>query len=982
MKGFMAPKKKPGATNKRLSSLKDVSFKKVEADSSKQRKKRLSDKLVPQWNEEELKKFYEAYRKFGKNWNKVAAIVSSKSVEMVEALYKMNRAYLSLPEGVASVVGLIAMMTDYYNVLDDSDSGSESNDVPASQKPIKQKRGEVQLSVSNDSVQSQSIAFSEEGNQPRAVGKRTPRIPVDYSYKNKVRENNVLPNQRNLKSDFGANDDKAAIELVRMETLALAQAAQGGGSSRVSQKPPYKRIKQKFSHVQWGQRMHQESQTVPVKFFDASIDEECLEGSIESRGAEKGEYTRATSFLSNMQGIGTVEAHQRGKKIRGKKGRVETAGNHPHGGEATTCDGKRSKKVFCGDESSSWDAFQTLVDLSLSTMKPTSTMESELSVQLKEEKMTVDKNENSALPEGTSTSQNRDRIKHRSFQRKACHVVPGVGSSTKHRSRRKTILQRSFTPKENILKSEPSKYSTPVQDKALLLKGKLSGCLSSYMVRRWCMFEWFYSAIDYPWFSTSEFTEYLNRVDLGRIPRLTRVEWSIIRGSLGKPRRFSEHFLHRERRKLKQYRESVRQYYVEMWTGIRDGLPSDLAKPLCVGQRVIVFHSKTREIHDGCVLKVHLHTYSVKFDSPELGVEVVMQTLISIYLHGACSSSSAARLATVTVSHQQDIDCMPSNPLDNMPENLKWQIGSGNVPCTSKKAPMKGNSSFGGRMTSVSSGPMEKAPSSSSALAKHKKVGLIINKKIQCAVLKSLNTVSLMQWLFPFAPLSSTLPPKEIFSGAYALPLYVSNPLLHLRQHDTYLRNSQESQPPLMNSRESFDIHDGLPNMMDRSSIGEIIKGSRLRAHAMVDAAFQAVSSTKEGENALTRIWQVLDCADYQQLATNSRLPENRSQEQTSGSFDYHNRSLEPLLIDASGQKVHNKVDTQIPLELITSCVATWIMIQACIEQQCFPADVAQILDSAVTSLCPRSPQNHTVYREIQRCLGRIKTRILALVPA
>ena len=78
----------------------------------------------------------------------------NRSVEMVEALYSMNRvhvfdgcrlistqlyiyysisifdhlavdsevilvfkAYLSLPEGTASVVGLIAMMTDHYNVL-------------------------------------------------------------------------------------------------------------------------------------------------------------------------------------------------------------------------------------------------------------------------------------------------------------------------------------------------------------------------------------------------------------------------------------------------------------------------------------------------------------------------------------------------------------------------------------------------------------------------------------------------------------------------------------------------------------------------------------------------------------------------------------------------------------------------------------------------------------------------------------------------
>jgi hypothetical protein len=36
---------------------------------------------------------------------------------MVEALYNTNKAYLSLPEGAASAAGLIAMMTDHYNLL-------------------------------------------------------------------------------------------------------------------------------------------------------------------------------------------------------------------------------------------------------------------------------------------------------------------------------------------------------------------------------------------------------------------------------------------------------------------------------------------------------------------------------------------------------------------------------------------------------------------------------------------------------------------------------------------------------------------------------------------------------------------------------------------------------------------------------------------------------------------------------------------------
>jgi hypothetical protein len=46
------------------------------------------------------------------------------------------------------------------------------------------------------------------------------------------------------------------------------------------------------------------------------------------------------------------------------------------------------------------------------------------------------------------------------------------------------------------------------------------------------MSEWFYSAIDYPWFAKSEFVEYLNHVKLGHVPRLTRVEWGVIRRSV------------------------------------------------------------------------------------------------------------------------------------------------------------------------------------------------------------------------------------------------------------------------------------------------------------------------------------------------------------------------------------------------------------------------------------------------------------------
>ncbi|KAK7344238.1 hypothetical protein VNO77_13618 [Canavalia gladiata] len=953
------------------------------------------------------------------------------------------------------------------------------------------------------------------GIHPRVVGKRTPRVPVHY-YKKDDAENYVSPNKRCLKSTVDANDD----EVAHVVALALTEAAQRGGSPQVSQ-TPYRRVEQKSSPVQSGERRHQMSETVRAKFHNVSADEEFLEGSIESRGAENGEYARDNSSLVDMEGIGTVEVLQRGRKFYRKKERVENVGNQQldDGGEA--CSGtegglsfsslkekvdievtngkleqfspksqrKRNKKLFFGDETPALNALQTLADLSL--MMPTCTIESESSVKLKGERMPADKDDKSSLPEATSTSHKRYKLKHsvapeielstskksklgkesakeanalfeskeqlpfadtawkrkrkptvskvanaklvsylsgplknetvddenkpvikgknidqvftlpkqlktvRSSESSLCssdqkdltvstaevRLLNEVSLPTK-RNRRKMILQRTSMPKEtsseSILKNQPNKYST--------LKGKLSS-LSSYKVRQWTIFEWFYSAIDYPWFAKREFMEYLNHVGLGNIPRLTRVEWSVIKSSLGKPRRFSEHFLHEERQKLEQYRESVRKHYTELRTGIRDGLPTDLARPLYVGQRVIALHPKTREIHDGSVLTVDYDKCRIQFDHPELGVEFVM-----------------------------DIDCMPLNPLDNMPEALRRQIGARKASFVTKEPQINGNSSFGGyelhaspvkakvatidnlgaqagcaqpcKVTHHQAKEADIHALSELKRALDKKETLLMElRKANSDILENQNGIECLK-------------DSETFKKHYATVLVelkeasgqVSDAMLQLRQRNTYTGNSL---PPWMKPQTSFTVHDGLPSMLDSSptqelgsTVIEIIKGSRLRAHEMVDAAFQVLSLTKEGEDAFKRIGQALDSINHQQLASKSRLPMIRSQEQVNSSFYHHNHSTccvsESLINDASGPKPHNdsdKVNTEIPSELITSCVATLIMIQTCTERQYPPADVAQILDSAVTSMQPCCPRNLPIYREIQMCMGRIKTQILALIP-
>lgn len=1159
----MAPTRKSRSVNKRyaneVSPVKDV----ISSSKSKQKKK-LSDKLGPQWSKGELQRFYEAYRNYGKDWKKVAAQVRNRSAEMVEALYCMNRAYLSLPEGTASVVGLIAMMTDHYNVMEGSDSERESNDVSGiPRKSQKRKRAKIQLSASKEDIsQSWSMAATggclsllkrsrTDGSQPRAVKKRTPRFPVSYSQKKDGRDDYIPLNKKDRRSAVDTNDD----EVAHVAALALTEASQRGGSPQVSQSP-YKRTEHgKSSPVQSWDKMFPPAETAHPNAREALYEEGCPEVRILNKRPENGAYNRATKSLMDMEGVGTVEVHRKGKKFYRKKMKVEEVRNSLSDDEGEACSGteeglssrkgkvgseisnakkeqlpprvqrKRSKKLYFGDESTALNALQTLADLSL--MLPDSTMESESSVQLKEERTAFDIDDKSSAPEETFTSHPKEKIKHVGPKEKALNTItevediiprksklgryssndvetvaevkeqseppnrmsrrkrksvlskkisnsedltdthltrtlesealaeedsnfsskgkrtnqnsaqskqwkPGrvlecssgndqnrasidlvaptaqvpvaspASLPTKHQSRRKMDLKRKLSSKEmksseNSLKPQPNKNSFSQEDRLLSVKEKLSCCLSSDMVRRWCTFEWFYSAIDYPWFSNREFVEYLNHVGLGHIPRLTHVEWGVIRSSLGKPRRLSKRFLHDEREKLKQYRESVRKHYAELRTGVREGLPRDLPRPLSVGQRVIAIHPKTRELHDGSVLTIDHDKCRVQFDRPELGVEFVM-----------------------------DIDCMPSNPLDNMPEALRRQISADKFSAISKELQVNGHPNFGSPMLFAFDGHLEKAPIPPNTLQKQAKgdmnyalpqakslaTDIVSAQQAACGQLYTVPQIQAREaTVRALSEVNRALSKKEALlmelkntnndilesqnGGEGSLkdsePLKkhiatASSALLQVRQCNTHPESSRPPWPkPPANAKMLDNSH---ISQESGSAVVEIVNGSRLKAHTMVDAAVKSMSSMKEGEDAYIKIGEALDHIDKRQLTSDPRVPVIRSPERVNGSLGHHNQFVSgtrdpQLTSNGSGTKLQDgseKNESQIPSELITSCVATLLMIQTCTERHT-PADVAQIIDSAVSSLKPCCPQNLPIYREIEMCMGRIKTQILALIP-
>ncbi|XP_009404210.1 protein ALWAYS EARLY 2 isoform X2 [Musa acuminata AAA Group] len=1153
---------------------------------SRARKRKLSDMLGSQWSKEEIERFYEAYRKYGKDWRKVAGTLRNRSSETVEALYNMNKAYLSLPEGTATVAGLIAMMTDHYNILEGSDSDRESNDVAKTyQKPQKRGRGKFRLmpkgsdGCSPDQSQYQSVSsrygclsllkkkrsgdlFS--GNQPRAVGKRTPRIPVSNMYSKYDKEKATCLNKQSSKSEVNAVDDEGA----HVAALALAEVLQRGGSPQISRTPGSGVDHVRSSPVRSSEQKSVEQETDRSKLI-IQMDDDCHEASLGSREAENGVFARDVK-----EGAGAVEAPKRMKKRQGKRPKTFDTENFQIDDDREACSGteegssvrkikdendlevrdnkaargsngsrKRSRQLFFGDENSALDALQTLADLSVNILLPSSAVESESSAQVKEQ-TNIDTDEKPDIPESLPLNYKRDKSKvsgkkerrhsagvgSDTLSRRSSKVVKGlqrdskviaemnqqacacinmtekrkgktfsgkipksefssesqkselqkmevsaeegkrsvakvrrvsqvspllrqgkfvkppensssvadsgrtvtdlskttrlaienqVNLLTKHRSRRKIGLQKA--PAWKDFKSNdmgdncPHKYSYAV-NRIVEPKENLSHCLSSKLLRRWCMFEWFYSAIDHPWFAKSEFVEYLNHVRLGHIPRLTRVEWGVIRSSLGKPRRLSKQFLKEEREKLEQYRESVRTHYAELQAGLKEGLPTDLARPLSVGQRVIACHPKTRELHDGSVLTVERSRCRVQFDRPELGVKFVM-----------------------------DIDCMPLNPFDNIPETLRPQNIVINRHCNTFKDmkledPPKDwrTGSFdiadGRTHTSATSYQMNTLMKQ----AKGDTIDAIVQAKAtvnqvavaaQQAMYNQPCTLSQIQEreadIRALAELSRALDKKEAllielrnmneevsekqkdgdtikdldhFRKQYAMVLVqlrdandqVASALLSLRQRNTYHGNST---PPWtrpvenagsVGSPEPFNPS-AFPNQDMGSHVREIVETSTQKARTMVDAALQAMCTLKEGEDAFTKIGQALDLTNNRNTGSGIlgvHGPPNPGHSNTTN-HDHPASTFDITTVHALSPKTNNSsdADLQLPSELISSCVSTLLMIQTCTERQYPPAEIAQILDSAVTSLHPYSPHNLPIYREIETCMGIIKNQILALIP-
>ncbi|KAK1385652.1 Protein ALWAYS EARLY 3 [Heracleum sosnowskyi] len=1082
------------------------------ADRRSRQKRMLFDPLGPRWSKEEIELFYELYRKHGKDWRKVAVGMRNRSIEMVEALYSTNRAYLSLPEGTASVAGLIAMMTDHYANLDGSDNEKQSNDGPGtSQKPQKHGLGKAQAkflkgSRGNLLSPSQEVASSyghlqiskkkrSVGIRPRAVGKRTPRIPVSFSYENKNSEKLISPTKQGISKADSDDDELAEI------AKTLTEVSHREGFLQVS--------------------------LTPRRVGRCDINED---GSNQGTEADNGDFPRTNNFRMRDGNVGT--SSQNGKRRYGNKTEAYNGKNQLDeireacSGTGQMLDAevtnakfsrsshdsrKRSKKVLFGrDKGSDLHPLEFLADCSL---MPETENDNEASVQLKEVKNYGDMSEFlKAMPEthcrdecqlsGIGVKENRimSREEHainKTFKpekvpvfnileveargntqvsgplevdvsgksvermsmekgRRSSESTPtavkhsenssprtgprkeGGDSATptvdvlaanqvdkisKGRRKRKMIIQKP-KDKTSVVRTfvdQPTVRFPSPHERGHNLEKRLSNCISNHLARRWCTFEWFYSAVDYPWFAKREFVEYLSHVGLGHVPRLTRVEWGVIRSSLGKPRRFSVQFLKEEKEKLNHYRNSVRTQYSELRQGSREGLPADLARPLSVGQRVIAIHPKTREIHDGSVLTVEHSKCRVQFDQPELGVEFVT-----------------------------DIDCMPTNPVENMPtslsshiiavDNYRKSFNDLKVNGHTKDQRAQGYTKYSiGEYLAICNGDPDMLPSTypfCNLFKQTKVASSIVNAQAQILSNESLIN---HQTAYSQPPVHAQIEPKEadvqaisklthalekksalvlewgklnndvsenekcgesdlknsdVFKKQYAAVLkqlqeanvQVSSALCQLRQRNSYKRNlSLPWTRPTTNigdsgaNLSSFNSFDGSEE--SRTHVNDIIESSRLRAYAMVNSAIQAYASREGGGNTFEKIEEAIDHVNDQLSKDYPYILAERSfvaaDAGNSTSHELYNPKSSSLQ-EPSSQKLKN---LPVPSELITKCVATLLMIQNCTERQLPPADVARVLDLAVTSLQPCCSQNFPVYTNIEKCMIMIKNQIMALIP-
>ncbi|KAG2586406.1 hypothetical protein PVAP13_5NG035200 [Panicum virgatum] len=607
------------------------------SSKAKQKKRKISD-LNPKWSKDELTQFYEAYHRHGKDWKKISSAVRGKSSDMVRSLYSVHRTFLSLPERQATAIGFIALVTGHHNASEKSTSHigddqmirasgkarhrGEATQQKATERPDLHDHHEGTIAGFSSSFKKRYYGDLVRNIRNHAVRRRTPRIPVIApAVKNTIDEASPDRSSRITETNEAGQDH------IFLDTKAT------GDSAICQQQLKKTRIQQP---TQQGQTIKVEHETVM-----ASDDGNKLVDSLNQHHIERNIISEDDMLVLDVLNS-LVNAPSKTSKLEIK------VPSGSHGKTDSVLSDRREK----GQPTIDLSKLGKAIGKSSASKTGKKRHKKLLDAEVLAEAQNISVN-NLVLPEAPKVGITDDSSLWCTDSARVGIPEASEDISTKAPSAATEIkpeIRMSRRTRRKYQMQCKTKHVSCNEDSDNLQAKKLLHCLSSESLRRWCTYEWFYSAVDYQWFSDNEFVHYLNHAKLSHLSRLTRSEWSAIRSSLGKPRRFSDHFLAVEKEKLEDYREKVRKIYAQLRDGSRDSLPADLARPFSIGQEVIVRHPSSRELCDGKVVMMGPDCYKVHFVNPDLGVDIV-----------------------------KDTDCMPVNWLYNHPDNMRRSCLSNNV---------------------------------------------------------------------------------------------------------------------------------------------------------------------------------------------------------------------------------------------------------------------------------------------------------------
>ncbi|CAL5228881.1 g12095 [Coccomyxa viridis] len=990
---------------------------------------------LPHWTPDEAKLFFNAYGKYnspkGVLWEKVARAIGTKTPDDCQALYSRFKSYLSLPKGIQHQVAFLAMVKDMV----ESESKSKADEAEDMKEGQGFRHGSEDPAEEDSLDRTQSNGLDNTQSMGRA--RRTPRGPAAYSGRSgsrgqegrSLRSPEVLTPSQKLRE---AEEDEAAAAAVEDTPHHTSWGGRGRrGATGPSQLYPADSLPAKRKRAQ--ARLSFTHIGGPESSRRAGMDAGDADGADALLSLAKLANAESSGILMEedidlqqdtyMDQIDTPSIAARPRRSAKPPPKADDSPPPPASTRRTT---RRKREEPATRDSSATHSASTgpqrlgrgqrarnrrrrAAELSDSDYSEAD------EVQAPPKRKTPAKRATrlatlfasgfNALQQG----EDGEPVEEERTNRDAFwHGFGGTSKDPMPRLRRRKALPEKLPPMMSPIKSLfgrrtnaglmlglPGHQATTGGLPGVCfpgMEGEESGfppgeaelslrrCLDA-RTRRWAAAEFFYSAVDRPWFMQNELKGFLEHVGVPQGTKLTATEWGLLRASLGKPRRFSLTFLRQERARLEAWRNSVREKYEK--SSYNTDIPAALPRQLTVSQRVTARHPVTRQLHDGDVLTIAPDCYRVQFDRRELGVELV-----------------------------KDVDVMPIDPTENLPSIFTPMMGSiilnGRRPLQEAprvrrvqkafrvdnglRGPAAGRAQQEARAAAAAAAAQQQLRSEADVRALMEVSAVLDRKESLLMQLRNMNDEAEAG-----LHLDNTGRHTEAFQVQYAhivLELKQINDILEASLGQLQARNHPhaEAVAAALNRTGSTERRSALlltPSSPLRQRALQTAHASKAVAtagsrHGLAGQRFETPeaawdASWKEGQR-LVKLYQaelqVLDHAQAQSEAQTMPAMEDAGSAQSAGPPAPDSNAV-PQSPGIGGPGYRAPHETQWLTDLVNGCVSTLLLIHQCTETEATNAYVELGLREAMRSITPRSKGNKHFLADIQNNLDLLKQHLV-----